>query len=141
MTDKDIEDALTYRLQLAANTLATIPKIIWENRDPATSERPVAPVAPYWVATLLMTPPARIGFSTHSLQSSRMIVDIMATKNTGTRTSREHAEVIKAHFPVDLCLPAGVGEVTVVDPTYADEGYRDGTYWRTKVHVRWQAIR
>lgn len=141
MTDKDIRDALLMRLQTAADSLATVPTIVWPDDDPATPERPAAPVTPYWIADVLMTPPARIGLTSTSLQSSRMVVDIMDTPNRFGNVSLAHAAAITAHFPINLPLSVPAGNLTIVDPAYADEGYRDGPYWRTKVHVRWQAIR
>lgn len=141
MTDKDIRDALFQRLQLAANNLSTIPAIVWPDKDPATPERPTAPATPYWLADVLFTPPARIGLTSTSLQTSRMIVDIMETPNKGTGASLAHAEAIKAQFPVNLSLSVRTGNLMIVAPAYADEGYIDGPYWRTQVHVRWQAIR
>jgi hypothetical protein len=141
MTDKDIRNALFQRLQTAANSISTIPAIVWPDKDPATPERPAAPAPPYWIAEVLFTPPARFGLTSTSLQSSRMIVDIMDTPNQFGNPALAHAEAIKAQFPINLSLTVPTGNLTIVDPAYADEGYRDGPYWRTKVHVRWQAIR
>jgi hypothetical protein len=141
MTDKDIRDALFAKVQTAANGLATVPAIVWPDRDPATPSNPAAPVTPYWNVTLLMTPLARIGLTSTSLQTSRMIVDIMETPNKGTGASLAHVEAIKAQFPVNLSLSVPTGNLMIVAPAYADEGYIDGPYWRTPVHVRWQAIR
>lgn len=141
MTDKDIRNALLQRLQTAANSLSAIPAIVWPDKDPSTPENPAGPVTPYWIAEVLFTPPVRIGLTSTSLQSSRMVVDIMDTPNQFGNPALAHAAAIIAHFPINLSLTVPAGNLTIVDPAYADDGYRDGPYWRTKVHVRWQAIR
>lgn len=49
------------------------------------------------------------------------------------------ASAIRALFPYTLRLPINGGEVTVTQPSKADEGYPDSPHWRTPVKITYEA--
>lgn len=140
MTEQEIAQALRARLASTPDARS----IVWENAPGAHVDGEYkTPEAPYWLVSQVKTPPERIGLSTSHLHRGRLIVSVMAEegdKNGHTREAEQQAEKIIAHFPTNLTLTAGDGEVLVIARPYADEGYNDEPYWRVNVHVRWQAI-
>jgi len=130
MTEADIADALRARL---ATTPGRPTTIVWENQA-------ANPTAPYWVVGQVKSPAERLGLHSAHTLTGRLVVGVLVPEGTYTATAEAQAEAIIAHFPTDLSLTAGGGEVIVIARPHADDGYHDGAYWRVNVHIRWQAV-
>lgn len=144
MTDQEIIDALQAHLETIAVDIEGVdgtPPIVAEDRhgvwDGAKYE---TPEAPYFLVERTDTPPSRVGYSTTERKSGRFIVNVLTFPGEGAALAKPLAEVLKAHFPLKLSLGTAPGFLKIAQPTEIKAGYNDGTYWRTAVHVRWQAV-
>jgi len=137
MTEAEIADALRDRL----NGTPSAAPIVWENAPGVWSGTEwITPDAPYWLAYQVKTPAERLGLSKTHILAGRLVVAVMVEEGTFTGETETQAQRIGDRFPVDLKLAAGTGRVQIVARPYADDGYMDGSYWRTNVHIRWRAI-
>lgn len=130
MSEAKIAEALRARLNSTPNRPSLI---AWENMD-ATP-----PGDLFWSVQLVIPPADRMGIANARILRGRMIVAVMAQQGTYTAAAEASAGEIVAHFPPDLRLTFSGGDVTVVMSS-ASDGRADAPYWRTDVHVRWEAV-
>ena len=139
MNYKDIKTAL--RTRLAATPSA--PPIVWGENAPGVydtqSLQYVTPEPPYWLAYFTTTPPERMGLDTWHIYVGRLVVAVMVQDGTFENESNVQAQRIIDQFPPNMILTAGDGQVQVMAVGYADDGAMDGAYFRTNVHIRYQA--
>lgn len=139
MTEQDISNALRKHL----SEMAGVPEIVRENApgawDLATGQN-TTPEPPFIVVSQIKIPPVRQGLSQIHVHQGRFIAAVMTKEGDEVAEVEGIAEAIVAHFPTDLTLPAGDGEVVVTGHPYHDAGFNDGDFWRVNTHVRWTAF-
>ena len=139
MTEEQILTAL--RTRLAATPSAA--PIVWGRNAPgvwdADALQYVTPDPPYWLAYSVKAPPERMGLDTWHIYVGRLVVSVMTQDGTFDAASAAQAQRIIDQFPPNMILTAGNGQVQVMAVGYYDEGEMDGAYFRTNVHIRYQA--
>lgn len=129
-------------LQAHLLTMADLPDVVFENAIGAwNGSEYVDPIAPYILVSFITTPPQRYGrASSVNIHSGRMILSLLVDDGLFAASTKKIAQSIIDHFPMDLSLTSGGVGVNLTETAYADDGFNDGTYWRTNINVRWQAI-
>ena len=139
MTEEQIATAL--RTRLAATPSA--PPIVWGANASgvwdAAALQYVTPEPPFWLAYQVKTPPERPGVENWNVYVGRLVVAVMVTEGTFENEAATQAQRIIDQFPPNMILTAGDGLVQIMAVGYADDGAMDGAYFRTNVHIRYQA--
>jgi len=139
MTEEQIATALRTRLAATASARP----IVWGGNargvwSPAALQY-VTPDPPFWLAYQVKTPPERMGLDNWHIYVGRLVVAIMVEEGTFEDDSKVQAQRIIDQFPPNMILTAGNGQVQIMAIGYAADGVMDGTYFRTNVHIRYQA--
>jgi len=139
MTGADIENALRTHL----DGTASAPPIVWGGNARGVwdnaAQAYVTPEPPFWLAYFVKSPPVRMGLDTWHIYEGRLVVAVMVQDGTFENESNVQAQRIIDQFPPNMILTAGDGQVQVMAVGYADDGAMDGAYFRTNVHIRYQA--
>ena len=140
MTEKQIAAALRTRLEATASA----PPIVWGANAPGVystdDQQYVTPDLPFWLAYQVKTPPERPGIDNWNIYVGRLVVAVMVQDGTFENESGTQAQRIIDQFTPDMVLTAGDGKVQITAIGYADDGAMDGAYFRTNVHIRYQAM-
>ena len=140
MNHKEIKNAL--RTRLGATLRA--PQIVWGANAPGVYDTDtlqyITPEPPYWLAYFITTPPERPGVENWNVYVGRLVVAVMVQDGTFENESGTQAQRIIDQFTPDMVLTAGDGKVQITAIGYADDGAMDGAYFRTNVHIRYQAM-
>ena len=139
MNEEQIATAL--RTRLAAT--ASAPPIVWGANAPGVWDADalayVTPEPPFWLAYQVKTPPERTGVGDWHIYVGRLVVAVMVEPGTFENEAATQAQRIIDQFPPNMILTAGDGLVQIMAVGYADDGAMDGAYFRTNVHIRYQA--
>lgn len=131
--NRAISDALKLRL----DQLAVSPPlgVAWPNRD-------FTPDGSDWLqVSIERAENARLSHGGATRFSGVLALVLCTALNRGSGEAESLADIIAAHFPVDLRLPvAGGGSVRVTTRPSVRSGYRDGAYWRTPILIPFEAL-
>ena len=139
MIGENIKNALRTRL----DGTASAPPIVWGGNARGVwdnaAQAYVTPEPPFWLAYFVTSPPERQGIDPWHIYEGRLVVAVMVQDGTFENESNVQAQRIIDQFPPNMILTAGDGQVQVMAVGYADDGAMDGAYFRTNVHIRYQA--
>ena len=139
MIGENIKNALRTHL----DGTASAPPIVWGGNARGVwdnaAQAYVTPEPPFWLAYFVKSPPVRMGLDTWHIYEGRLVVAVMVQDGTFENESNVQAQRIIDQFPPNMILTAGDGQVQVMAVGYADDGAMDGAYFRTNVHIRYQA--